>query len=196
MFHWPKVNILLKTVFLKDVVSRLKTVFSVNHLYLKNSFIVTRQKRGTHLDNVVANTNLQFQHDGSVNDLNAHVDNQLAASTPLSDAGFTAKPAKTGDQEDQAFCDQCMNGGVFFEPEPAAECAYFSSAPAFQIGQAGALASVPIVTNFEFSFTLFFKEADGADYRYKEIINFQDPTVRSKMLVQLPQFGHFRRLSE
>ena len=73
-----------------------------------------------------------------------------------------------------------MNGGVFVESEPAAECLFLDvqdlSFFAFQIDRGDALANVPIVSNFELSFTLFLNEPFDDDFDgYKQIIIIKDP---------------------
>ena len=68
-----------------------------------------------------------------------------------------------------------MNGGVLqYESEPAADCSFLSLAPAFPIHQAAALGRVPIVANFELSFTLLLNQ-ENKDDTYHAIISIQDP---------------------
>jgi len=139
-----------------------------------------RRKRGTHHDNVIANTNLLFQHDGNVDDLHAHVDNQLAVSTPLSDAGLTAQSTKATTPAPVDLCNPCMNGGVYVESEPDAECFYFWLVPAFKIKQGfistklDSLARVKSVGNFELSFTLLLNQAYFDYYELFEIMTIRD----------------------
>ena len=123
---------------------------------------------------MVANTNLHFQHDGSIDDLHAHVDNQLAVSTPLSDAGLTAQSAKITTTAPIDLCNPCMNGGVFVESEPTDDCSFLSLASTVQIHQGAALATVPIVADFELSFTLLLNQANE-DFYYQDMMNIQDP---------------------
>ena len=149
-----------------------------------------RRKRSTHHGNVVADTNLHFQHDGNVDDLHAHIDNQLADSTPLFDAGLTAQSAKTTEQDQDnepeslpdepcdpciESCSPCMNGGVFVESEPAAPCSYLSLVPAFQIRQGAALGTVPVIANFELSFTLLLNQAIEEADEPHAVMTIQNP---------------------
>ena len=80
-----------------------------------------------------------------------------SCSCPDGFSGSTCQDATTLAPVDP--CNLCMNGGVFVESEPAAECVYFFLAPAFQIDVGAALGSVTTVANFELSFTLFLKQA-------------------------------------
>ena len=159
----------------------------------KNSFIAERRKRAG--ENVVANTNLHFQHPKTfvVPELHARVDTQLAASTPLAASGFTSVNSII--QGPVGSCItlsnpkgwvQCMNGGVFVESEPAALCSYFFLAQTFHIPNSHesdlALGSVPTVDHFELSFTLFLNLKNvqnywtmDTDYGWRKIVVIQDP---------------------
>ena len=133
-----------------------------------------RRKRAG--DNVVANTHLNFQHSKTavVDDLVAHIDTKLATSPPLLTADFTARTVIVEPDAPVDPYNPCMNGGVFFVPEPAVECSFFHHAQAFQINKGESLGSVPIVANFELSFTLLVNNVP--EYlSYNEIINIQDP---------------------
>ena len=82
-----------------------------------------RRKRSAHrTDSVVANAQLNFQHPGTVGDLQASVDADLAASDLLSNNDFTAQPSLvTGKQEESCF----SSGREFFAGESwTRDCEY------------------------------------------------------------------------
>ena len=83
-------------------------------------------------------------------------------------------------------CNPCMNGGVFVESEPAAECSQFHSASdsVVNIGKQGALATVSIPADFELSFTLlmnqpneYYSDQDIINIRHPDIVTAQQPRV-------------------